>query len=173
MRLSKAVLIPVLVSIFISTWMFQGTVNAEESPVISPQSNQMMGCGGYWSGEKSPGVAALLSLQPMPVDLGNFYLNNWKKGILYTTLELGMFIPGMALLGDHEMGFSDRSDGHSSWNDSERITFYSLLAAYIAVKVISAYDAGSTAERIARGNIILLNLNPRERQVIMSAHVSF
>ncbi|MDP2982948.1 MAG: hypothetical protein Q8O92_06450 [Candidatus Latescibacter sp.] len=172
MRRSKAVFMIMLTGIFFSISMYQGTILAEESPRLSHQMGHMMGDGDHGSGENSPGVAALLSLQPMPVDFGNFYLNNWRKGILYTTLELGMFIPGMALLGDHGMGFSDRSDGRS-WNDSERVTFYSLLAAYIAVKVISAYDAGSTAERMARGNIISLNLNPREKQVIMSAHVSF
>ena len=100
-------------------------------------------------------------------------MDNWKKGIFYTSLELGIFIPGMVLLGNHEMGFSHRGSGLSSWKDSERVTFYSLLAAYIAVKIISAYDAASTAERITRGDVMSLNLNPRERQVSVSAHVSF
>jgi hypothetical protein len=42
---------------------------------------------------KDPATAALLSIQPLPVDLGNFYTGNWKRGILYTTAELALFIP--------------------------------------------------------------------------------
>ena len=35
----------------------------------------------------SPATAALLSIQPMPVAVGNFYTGDWGRGILYTTAE--------------------------------------------------------------------------------------
>lgn len=103
---------------------------------------------------KDPAMAALLSIQPLPVDLGNFYAGNWERGILYTTAELALFIPASILLGRN--GWSWRmhnysnyygTDSRPSWTTTERNQFYYLLAGYVVVKIISAFDAGYSVER--------------------------
>ena len=103
---------------------------------------------------KDPATAALLSIQPLPVDLGNFYVGNWERGIIYTTAELILFIPAAVLLGRngwswgmHNYSNYYGSDYRPSWTKTERIQFYYLLAGYVVVKIISAFDAGYSAER--------------------------
>lgn len=101
--------------------------------------------------EKDPGMAALLSIQPLPIAFGNFYTGNWSRGVMYTTAELALFIPGTILLG-RNMGwgmhsYSNYSDNERSWTRGERNQFYYLLAGYVVVKIISALDAGYSAEK--------------------------
>jgi hypothetical protein len=103
---------------------------------------------------KDPAIAALLSIQPLPVDLGNFYIGNWERGILYTTAELILFVPAAVLLernswswGMHNHSNYYSSDYRSSWTSTERTQFYYLLAGYVVVKIISAFDAGYSAEQ--------------------------
>ncbi len=130
------------------------------SLTVSMASGQMMpgmmGQGHWLGGEKNPSVAALLSLQPMPVALGNFYADDWAKGILYTTIEVGLVIPSVVLLSDrfmnhmnHHHGGSEESHGESgeNWTDTERVWFISLVTGYVLTKVISAYDAALSVEK--------------------------
>ncbi len=106
-------------------------------------------------GRKNPALAALLSIQPLPVDIGNFYSGNWKRGILYTTAETIIFIPAMILLGRNSWNWGmhnnypyySNTNTPRSWTTEERNQFYYLLAGYIAVKIISAFDAGYSAEK--------------------------
>ena len=158
--------------ILLSSFFLPLHIYSEESIISLPRINQMMGHGLGWYGSKSPGIAALLSLQPMPVDFGNFYVDDWGKGILYTSLELSIFVPGVMLMGDHGMGHSHSSNNYE-WTDSERITFYSLLAGYIAVKVISAYDAASTAEKLINNERVSVHFNPSDQYAYLSLGVSF
>ncbi len=158
--------------ISLSSFVFPLHAYSEEPISSLPRMSQMMGHGWGWYGPKSPGVAALLSLQPMPVDFGNFYIDDWGKGILYTSLELAIFVPGVMLMGDYGMGHS-HSSNNSEWTDSERITFYSLLAGYLAVKVISAYDAASTAEKLINNERVSVHFNPSDQYVQLSLGVSF
>ncbi len=105
-------------------------------------------------GYRSPATAALLSIQPMPIAAGNFYAGDWGRGIIYTTAELALFIPGMILvidnsswLGHHNYdGNYNTTYSNTNWTKEERNTFYYLLAGYVVVKVISAFDAGYSAE---------------------------
>ncbi len=134
----------------------------------------MTGSGIHWTDEKNPSVAALLSLQPMPVALGNFYTNDWEKGILYTTLEVGMFIPSMILLSDRH--FDHFHNGHEgeSWTDTERTWFISLVTGYVVLKVISAFDAAYSAERyIRRGERVSLEVSPQMDGWTLKTRVSF
>ncbi|MBU0560962.1 MAG: hypothetical protein KJ799_16695 [Bacteroidetes bacterium] len=103
---------------------------------------------------KDPSIAALLSIQPMPVDLGNFYTGNWGRGILYTTAEFALIIPAAVLLGRNGWGWGMHNysnyygtDDRPSWTTTERNQFYYLLTGYVIVKIISAFDAGYSAER--------------------------
>ncbi|OGU77480.1 MAG: hypothetical protein A2V93_00285 [Ignavibacteria bacterium RBG_16_34_14] len=102
---------------------------------------------------KDPAIAALLSIQPLPFAIGNFYTGNWERGILYTTAELALFIPAAILLGRNYWGFGmhnyssyNYSGNRTSWTNQERTQFYYLIAGYIIVKIISAFDAGLSAE---------------------------
>ena len=107
----------------------------------------MMGQGHLLDGEKNPGIAALLSLQPMPLALGNFYADDWAKGILYTTVEVGLFIPGIILLSDRYGNHLHDGRSRDGWTDTERVWFISLVTGYVLTKVLSAYDAASSVEK--------------------------
>ncbi|MBI3568855.1 MAG: hypothetical protein HY084_11720 [Gemmatimonadetes bacterium] len=105
-------------------------------------------------GGADPARAALLSIQPLPVDLGNFYTGSWRRGVLYTTAELVLLVPAGVLLqrngwmaGMH--GYPDyaATANRRSWTSTERSQFTSLMAGYVVVKLIAAFDAGKTAER--------------------------
>ncbi|MHB9041064.1 MAG: hypothetical protein ACYC4T_10475 [Melioribacteraceae bacterium] len=101
----------------------------------------------------NPATAALLSLQPLPIAVGNFYTGDWGRGTLYTAVELALFIPGMILVIDNsDWGhrranvYYNTSYSNSNWTKAERDRFYYLLAGYVVVKIISAFDAGYSAE---------------------------
>jgi hypothetical protein len=143
---------------------------SEEPNSSLPRMNHMMGNGWGWYGPKSPGVAALLSLQPMPVDFGNFYVDDWGRGIIYTTLELSMFIPGMVIMSDSNM---HHNGNNNSWTDNQRVWAYSLLAGYVLTKIISAYDAASTAEHLMNSEHVSLRFNPSDRYVHLSVGVTY
>ncbi len=113
--------------------------------------HNMMGGMSDNGNKKDPALAALLSIQPFPVAIGNFYSNNWERGILYTTAEVALFIPAMILLGNngwgmHNYGYYSGTDNRPSWTAAERNQFYYLLTGYIVVKIVSAFDAGYSAE---------------------------
>lgn len=113
--------------------------------------------GGMWhSGEgKSPATAALLSIQPLPVALGNFYTGDWERGLIYTTAELALFIPAAVLLGRNNWGmgmhdnyYYNNYSNERRWTKSERNQFYYFLTGYILVKLVSAFDAGYSAQKL-------------------------
>lgn len=169
----KTRIIIIISSIITYMYLFVEPVSAEEQKIDTPQFHQMMGGGRYRDDVISPGVAALLSLQPMPFDFGNFYIDEWKKGILYTSVELGIFIPGMNLLGDHHSGHSYYFSDESDWTDNDRTVFYSLVAGYFVIKVISAFDSASTAEEMLRDDRVGFYVNPQENKVLLSARIAF
>ena len=156
--------------ILLSSFVLPLHAYSEEPINPLPPMNQMMGHGGGWYGPKSPGVAALLSLQPMPVDFGNFYVDDWGKGIIYTSLELSMFISGMFIMSDSHMHYNGNNN---DWTDNQRVWFYSLLTGYVLTKVISAYDAASTAEDLMNSEHVSLQVNPSDRYVQLTVSVSY
>lgn len=111
--------------------------------------------GSLSSTERSPALAAVLSLQPLPVDFGSFYAGNWERGILYTAVEVAMFVPAMVLMSEHGNSWGHHSYDpyysndveRRSWTSAEREKFYYLLGGYVLVKLISAFDAGYSVER--------------------------
>lgn len=150
--------------------IFSLTVSAASAQMMPG----MMGQGHWLDGEKNPSAAALLSLQPMPLALGNFYADDWAKGILYTTVEVGLAIPSIALLSDR---YGDHHhDGRSveGWTDTERIWFISLVTGYVLTKVISAYDAALSVERQRRREShVLFQTGERVSGVFLKASVAF
>ncbi len=118
--------------------------------VLPAVGNAQMGMGSHGflkskSGKLSPGVAAGLSIQPLPIALGQFYTGDWQRGIIYTSLEVAITIPGIILLsGRWHHSWEDERD---EWTDSEKREFLYLLSGYFLIKTISAFDAGYSAER--------------------------
>lgn len=127
--------------------------------------------GNLASAERSPALAAVLSLQPLPVDFGSFYAGNWERGILYTVAEVAMFIPAMVLMSENGSSWGHHGsypyDGNdeyrSSWTSSERKKFYYLLSGYVLVKLVSAFDAGYSVERQNAG--IMFGYDQRTQSV--------
>lgn len=107
------------------------------------------------SSRKSPALAAVLSLQPIPIDLGSFYAGNWERGIIYTAAQIALFVPAIVLISENSNWRSHhRYDSYyytdanqRTWTQAERERFYYLLGGYVLVKIISAFDAGYTVER--------------------------
>lgn len=111
--------------------------------------------GDQWSSSrKIPAIAAALSLQPLPLDLGSFYAGNWERGTIYTTAEIALFIPAVVLISENSDWGHHRYDSYyysdtkrRTWTDAERNRFYYLAGGYFLVKLISALDAGYSVER--------------------------
>lgn len=90
----------------------------------------------------SPGLAAALSLTPVPIDFGNLYAENvgWAMG--YTSGELTL-MTGMMWLGAGHMCHS--RDRCGDWSDVETGGMIALAIGYVGVKVISGFHAASAA----------------------------
>ncbi len=132
--------------------------------------------GNLSSTERNPALAAVLSLQPLPVDLGSFYAGNWERGILYTAAEVAMFVPAMILMsenwnswGHHHYDPSYDNVNRRSWTSAERKKFYYLLSGYVLVKIISAFDAGYSVERQNAG--LVLGYNESTKSVALSINI--
>lgn len=94
---------------------------------------------------RSPGLAALLSLTPVPVDFGNFYAENVDWGIAFTSGELVLGGAMMWVGASHMCHHSAAGDGCPSWSTSERNTMLGLATGYVAVKIFAAFEAASAA----------------------------
>lgn len=145
---------------------------------ISDSFAQHHGGGNPYPGNiKDPSLAALLSIQPLPIDFGNFYSGNWERGIIYTTAELALFIPGIILLERNGWGWGMHNYSYNyygtydrtSWSTSERNQFYLILAGYVVVKVISAFDAGYSAREYNKH--FSLGYDPQKRGAVLSLNI--
>jgi len=126
------------------------------SAILSSASLQAQCVGSPGSNfDRSPALAALLSIQPLPVDLGGFYAGNWERAILYTTAESAITTPSLVLLWERggwgHMGYysyDPASLKRWEWTKAERERFYYLVAGYMIVKAISAFDAGFSVQHL-------------------------
>lgn len=91
---------------------------------------------------RSPGLAAALSLTPVPVDFGNLYAENVGWGMAYTGAELALGT-GMMWLGTSHM-CHDRSDC-GDWSGAETAGMATLVGAYVSVKILAGVHASSAA----------------------------
>ena len=105
---------------------------------------------------RSAGLAAALSLTPMPVDFGNFYAENPQMGVVWTAAETGLMAAAMWSSWDGGMMGHNR-DGAGSrtrWTAADRDRTVALGVAYVGVKLVSALQASQSAsahnERLAR-----------------------
>jgi len=81
--------------------------------------------------QKNTILAVVLSMQPLPIDLGNAYAGDWSKAIVYSAYELAVFVPGVVMI----------SNG-SNTSETDNLGIYSLIGIYFFTKVVSAFDAG-------------------------------
>lgn len=91
---------------------------------------------------RSPGLAFVLSLTPVPIDFGNLYAENTGWGIAYTSVELGLG-GSMLWMGMGHMCHSEECD---SWSDNQRLTMLGLVSGYVAVKLGAGIHATYAAE---------------------------
>ena len=103
--------------------------------------------------KKSPTIAAALSLQPLPMDLGSFYAGNWERGVIYSAAEIALFVPAVVLLAENSNWGHHRYDAYyygdparRTWTNADRNRFYYIVGGYLLIKVISAFDAGYSVE---------------------------
>lgn len=93
---------------------------------LAQQKNQLS-----LENKKNTVLAVALSLQPLPIDFGNFYAGYWEKAFLYSAGELALFIPGAVML----------SNG-SNTSETDKLGIYTLIGTYVLLKIISAFDVG-------------------------------
>lgn len=97
---------------------------------------------------RSPGLAAALSLNPFPVDLGNLYAENVGWGVAYTAAEVAVAGAAVWLMWEH-MGcpcHGGMAESHS-WSSRQMMAAGSLAAGYVGLKLVAALHAGRSAER--------------------------
>lgn len=90
---------------------------------------------------RSPGLAAALSLTPVPVDFGNLYAENVGWGTAYTVAELGLGA-GMMWVGADHMCHGGSCSG---WSGGETSAMVAMVAGYVAIKVVAAVQATEAA----------------------------
>lgn len=90
---------------------------------------------------RSPGLAAALSLTPVPVDFGNFYAENVGWGTAYTVAELGLGA-GMMWVGADHMCHGGSCSG---WSGGDTSAMVAMVAGYVAIKVVAAVQAAEAA----------------------------
>lgn len=113
---------------------------------------------------RSPGLAAALSLTPMPVDFGNFYAENPEMGVVWTAAETGLMAAMMWSSWDGGMmghGYDRDGDGsRDRWTAADRDRTAALAVAYVGVKLVSALQASQSArlhnDRLARVQVALI-----------------
>lgn len=146
-----------------ATLLLAGPARAEEAPVSPPRPQEEASVtpssaptrhapptivirdeAPYLFGPRyrSPGLAAALSLTPVPVDLGNLYAENVGWALAYTSAELTL-MTGMMWLGAGHM-CHDR-DRCADWSDVEAGGMVALAVGYVGVKLVSGVHAASAA----------------------------
>lgn len=114
---------------------------------VTPDSHQrqpfLFGPSTY----RSPGLAVALSLQPLPIDIGNLYAENLGWGIAYTAVEVALLAPMMWMTGQH-MNHGNGDDRH--WSGMESGMMVGFISGYVAVKLVAGLHAGYAARAFNR-----------------------
>ena len=97
---------------------------------------------------RSPGLAATLSLTPVPVDFGNLYAENVGWGLGYTAVQISLITP-LVWLTAQRMGWGHHGESNgngSGLNATERAWALGLFTGFVVTKLISAAHAAVAAE---------------------------
>ncbi len=116
---------------------------------------------GLWGSGTNSSTAVLLSIQPLPVDAGNLYTGNWVRGLGYSVIQKSLVVGASIMLANVDWGHHSyyTETDRRGLTDSERQRLHLYAAAYIAVKAISALDAGITAGRNRQNLNVAVSLN--------------
>ncbi len=114
-----------------------------------------------WGSGTNTSTAVLLSIQPLPVDAGNLYTGNWVRGLGYSVIQTSLVVGASIMLANVDWGHHTYYNGadRRGLTDAERQRLHWYAAAYIAVKAISALDAGITAGRNRQKVNVAVSLN--------------
>lgn len=106
--------------------------------------------GSPADGDGSPALAAVLSLTPMPVALGEFYAGDWRAGLAFSLLEVAE-VATASIVYYYEGGrMMYGGVPVQSWSTTGQIVFFSAIGGYILTKFVDAFAAASTVEAINR-----------------------
>jgi hypothetical protein len=103
-------------------------------------------------GEPSPAVAALLSLLPAPVALGQFYAGDWKAGIAFSFAEAAEVATAVAVFAYEGGSMMSGGVPVQSWSTTGQAIFFSALGGFVLTKFVDAFVAASTVDAINRRN---------------------
>lgn len=134
--------------------------------------------GESWSSSRQdPAIAAVLSIQPLPLDFGSFYAGNWERGVIYSAAEIVLFVPAMVLIAEnsnwgHHRYYPYYYDDYDrkTWTSAERDRFYYLVGGYVLVKIVSAFDAGYSVERKNRS--FSLRFDPQSKSLSLGMDIA-
>ena len=120
-------------------------------------------------GEKNPALAAVLSIVPTPLALGQFYVGNWRRGLLFSFGELVLSGTAMGTMMVQNMHprLNDRH-GHRhagmtsfrDWDQTAQVLFVGSLSAFVVTKFVDAILAASEAEKMAKFDRVAETVSP-------------
>lgn len=106
------------------------------------------GMSGGWSdtAQKSPATAALLSLIPVPVAIGQFYVGDWTTGLLFSFLETAEVATtiGVAVYEGGSMMYGGVPI--RNWDATGQAVFFSSLGGFVLTKFVDALTAALLAD---------------------------
>jgi hypothetical protein len=120
-------------------------------------------------GEASPGLAALLSLLPVPVAVGQFYVGDWKAGLGFSSLEVAEAVTASVVFVYEGGAMMYGGVPIKDWDTTGQIVFLSALGGFLVTKLADAVIAASTAAANNRKNAdVKVGLAVRDREVDLS-----
>ncbi len=103
-----------------------------------------MGGPGGW--EASPALAALLSLVPVPVAVGQFYAGDWASGLLFSFLETAEAATAVGAFLYEGGAPMYAGVPFQRWDVTGQTVFVSAVGGFILTKFVDAFLAASAAE---------------------------
>jgi hypothetical protein len=126
--------------------------------------------GGWFdSGERSPAVAALLSLTRMPIAFGQFYARDWATGLLFSFMETAEAATTVGVVVYEGTTMMHGGVPIRHWDSTGQAVFFSALGSFIITKFVDALAAGMAVDaynkRQSAGRVSLV---VRDREIELS-----